>query len=526
MPSTKEAPLVSGTAAQRAALDAVLRSRIFNKNPRLSALLEYLCVRCALGAADCIKEYNIATDVFGRPADFDQSTDAIVRVEMHRLRKKLKEFYATEGQQEAIEIVIPSGHYLPEFVPRRNPAALPEAPADESPDRAISSTRFQAPAAGQPFPTSRFPVAWPVWLLVAALTATLATVAVLWSKRISSRSPAAPLQNTAELPVVAAPPSDSVRILCGVSKSNYRDRQGNIWSADAFYSGGSAVSLPEQPVYRTRDSFLFRAMRMGEFSYKIPLKPGVYELRLYLADFLFSPGFAMEGGENIRVFNIILNNHMLLHNFDIIADAGPNTGDVRVFKDVRPDSDGYLHLTFAGTGGPPLLNAIAIVPGLPHRLHPIRLVTQDSPITDRAGVTWYPDNYFLSGRTIARTFTVTGPDDPEIYARERYGNFSYAIPVSEGRYRVTLRFAESYWGSTSPGGGGIGTRVFDVYCNGTALLRNFDMLKEAAPHTEIIKTFHNLEPNAQGKLLLSFVPIHNYANISAIEVIDESDTRD
>ena len=250
-------------------------------------------------------------------------------------------------------------------------------------------------------------------------------------------------------------------------------------------------------------------------------------MRLYFADPWYSPGVEMEGGENIRVFNVTLNSHsLLLHNFDIIADAGPNTADVRVFKDVEPASDGYLHLSFAGNGGPPLINAIEIVPGMAHRLRPIRLVTQSSGLIDRSGVTWSRDNYFLSGRTIARTFTVTGSDDPEIYARERYGNFSYAIPVSEGRYRVTLHFAESYWGPISPGGGGVGTRIFDVYCNGIALLRNFDMLKEAGPHIQIVKTFHNLQPNAQGKLLLSFVPVKNYANISAIEVDDESETHD
>jgi len=36
-----------------------------------------------------------------------------------------------------------------------------------------------------------------------------------------------------------------------------------------------------------------------------------------------------------------------------------------------------------------------------------------------------------------------------------------------------------------------------------------------------VKAFQHVQPNAQGKLLLSFVPVKNYANISAIEVLDE-----
>jgi hypothetical protein len=519
MTSLKEAATASGIEAERRALNAVLRSRTFSKNPRLAALLEYLCHRCFAGQAETIKEFNIATDVFGRPADFDQSQDAIVRVEMHRLRKKLKEFYAEEGREEPIEIVIHSGRYLPEFV-TREPAVVeaPQAPASPGP-------RWVEPSL--PLGHSlRYRMWLGAGLTMAVLLATALVFAVLWRGRAAD-NPSTPAHlKTPELPVAVAPPGDTVRILCGASKSGYRDRQGDIWSADAYYTGGSAVSVPEQPVYRTRDTFLFHSMRAGDFTYKIPLKPGAHEMRLYFADSWYSPGVALEGGENTRVFHVILNGEPLLRDFDIISDSGPNTADVRVFKDVHPDKDGYLHLSFVRNQGAPLINAIEIVPGIPHRLLPIRLVTQDNALTDRAGVTWYPDNYFFNGRTIARSLTVTGAEDPEIYGRERYGNFSYAVPVAEGRYRLTLRFAETYWGPASPGGGGAGTRIFDVYCNGVALLRNFDMLKEAPSRSEIVKSFPHLEPNAQGKLLLSFVPVRNYANVSAIEVFDEADTRE
>ena len=124
--------------------------------------------------------------------------------------------------------------------------------------------------------------------------------------------------------------------------------------------------------------------------------------------------------------------------------------------------------------------------------------------------------------------------DPDLYSSERFGNFNYALPVAPGKYALTLRFAETYWGVESyrpgvtdrvgPSMGGIGSRVFDVYCNGVALLRNFDILKAAGgPLTAIDKTFHNLQPNAQGKINLSFVPVNNYAKVSAIELVSEPD---
>jgi Malectin domain len=511
MPSTKEAPFALGMAAQRAALDAVLRSRIFAKNPRLSVLLEYLCVRSFRGEAEAIKEYNIATDVFGRSGNFDQSQDSIVRVEMHRLRKKLAEYYAAEGMAQPVEIVIHSGRYLPEFVLR------------SAPDPAATSIPEPPPWNPQPPPprVSR-PLTWLILALGAGALAT--TMAFLWPRH--ERTAASPPPASIGPPAAAVASGEGFRILCGSTRSAIRDHEGNLWAADTFFSGGSAASIGEQTIFRTRDSFLFHAARTGEFSYKIPLKPGVYEMRLYFADQSYSPGIALDGGENTRVFNVILNGEVLLRDFDIMADAGPYTADVRAFKDVHPAGDGYLHLTVIKSNGTPLLNAIEIAPGIPHRLRPIRIVTQESTLTDRAGVIWSRDNYFLNGRTIARTGAVSGNDDPEIYARERYGNFSYAIPVSEGRYRVTLHFAETYWGPTAPGGGGIGTRIFDVYCNGRILLQDFDMLKEAPPRTEIVKTFKDLQPNAQGKLLLSFVPVKNYANVSGIEVVDESDARE
>ena len=510
---------VSKLEEQRAALQLVLASATFAKNPRLVLLLEYLCDRCFKGEASSIKEYNIATDVFRRPPDFDQSGDSIVRVEMHRLRKKLKEYYAGEGASQPVQIVIQSGQYQPEFVSRQNTEQTAIEPVAPVPDLTPAWTSVPAiePSKSR-HAISRRALGLIIGVVALLLLAALAGLAFFGLHRASLPPPGAAVEH----PVSAAIPAGSaVRIMCSSSRSNAQDREGNLWTRDMFFTGGTARDLPEQPIYRTPDPFLFRSARFGEFSYKIPLKPGIYELRLYFADTSYSPGPTTEGGEDVRVFDVAMNGSSLLSRFDIIADAGPSSADVRVFKDVQPAADGYLHLSFSKVTDTPLLNAIEIVPGIPHRIHPIRIVTQDATVIDRSGVVWSPDNYFQGGRIIGRRGMVDGPDDPQIYGRERYGNFSYAIPVADGRYTVNLHFAETYWGPNEQGGGGVGSRVFDVYCNGIALLRNFDMCKEFGPRRQIMKSFHGLQPNGQGKLLLSFVPRKNYANISAIEVIDE-----
>lgn len=69
----------------------------------------------------------------------------------------------------------------------------------------------------------------------------------------------------------------------------------------------------------------------------------------------------------------------------------------------------------------------------------------------------------------------------------------------------------------------MGSRAFLVFCNGLALLRSFDIFKEAGCSFKAVeKRFTGLQANAQGKLIVSFVPQKNYACANAIEVLGEA----
>ena len=209
----------------------------------------------------------------------------------------------------------------------------------------------------------------------------------------------------------------------------------------------------------------------------------------------------------------------------MISDAGgSNTADERVFKDISPANDGMLHIRFAQLfKEAPFLNAIEILPGIPGKMRPVRIVTAARGQTDRRGRTWIADRYFSRGSTVSRSEPVSGTVEPEIFTSERFGNFVYSIPAADGRYAVTLRFAEGWFGPGKPGGGGIGSRLFDVYNHGTSILSGFDIFRTAGgPQKAVEKTFHGISPNAQGKIVLSFVPVLNYACVNAIEVLDES----
>ena len=194
-----------------------------------------------------------------------------------------------------------------------------------------------------------------------------------------------------------------------------------------------------------------------------------------------------------------------------------------MFKDISPAKEGLLHLEFVRISGNALVNAIEIVPGLPGKLRPIRMVEQPNCLNDSENHTWEPARYYRGGVDIPRDGKVEGTNDPDLFDGERYGNFDYQIPVAAGRYTVKLYFAENFIGTRFDAQHrGAGTRVFDVYCNGHTLLRNFDILKEAGgPSRALVKAFHGLEPDGTGKLRLEFVPTRDNACVSAVEVVNE-----
>ena len=116
---------MGGNHQEKNELGHVLASASLPKHHGRQNFLGTSAANTSKGRTDQIKEYTLATEVLGRSADFDQNRDAIVRVEIHRLRKKLKEYYEGEGAGRSLEIVIDSGQYVPRFVPRGK-ASIPE----------------------------------------------------------------------------------------------------------------------------------------------------------------------------------------------------------------------------------------------------------------------------------------------------------------------------------------------------------------------------------------------------------------
>src|ERR1700692_3119677 len=93
----------------------VLQSATFRNATTLQQLFQFLAAKTIAGTPEALKEYTIGVEALGGRVDFDPKIDPIVRVQSHRLRIKLKEYYDVEGKHDPILIQIPKGHYLPTF---------------------------------------------------------------------------------------------------------------------------------------------------------------------------------------------------------------------------------------------------------------------------------------------------------------------------------------------------------------------------------------------------------------------------
>ena len=93
----------------------VVESPYFKKSPRLRSLLLYLAEKTLAARPDLLTEYNIATTVFERKADFDPDVDTIVRSHMVRLRQKLDQYAVENETTGAICVTVPKGDYRVRF---------------------------------------------------------------------------------------------------------------------------------------------------------------------------------------------------------------------------------------------------------------------------------------------------------------------------------------------------------------------------------------------------------------------------
>jgi len=125
-------------------VEKLANSGVLHGSESLRKLLRYLAHHAIEHPGTPLKEYQIATEEFGRPPDFDPAVDSMVRVQAGRLRAKLAEYYAGEGAEDTIRIELAKGAYAISFHHRRPGESHPEV------DRGFEHESHQPSLAGVP----------------------------------------------------------------------------------------------------------------------------------------------------------------------------------------------------------------------------------------------------------------------------------------------------------------------------------------------------------------------------------------
>lgn len=133
---------MSGKVDHQAQIEKLVGSRPLHGSDSLCKLLRYLAAHSSKNPGAPPKEYQIATEVFGRRENFDPHLDSLVRVQAARLRAKLAEYYAAEGATDSVVVELPKGTYGLTFHERASGTAIaPESSNNSSIAKTISIAR-------------------------------------------------------------------------------------------------------------------------------------------------------------------------------------------------------------------------------------------------------------------------------------------------------------------------------------------------------------------------------------------------
>lgn len=164
-------------------IDNIIKSHSLRGSESLCKLLQYLANQAFYHPDAPLKEYQIATEVYGRHADFDPQSDSTIRVQAGRLRLKLAEYYSGEGAADPILVKIPKGSYHLTFEARPiearplEPQAVPPLLAPPSVAVETVPARWRAAA---------------VLLLVILIASLIVFGSLLWNRRLPESAMATP----------------------------------------------------------------------------------------------------------------------------------------------------------------------------------------------------------------------------------------------------------------------------------------------------------------------------------------------
>ncbi|MCM0082099.1 fibronectin type III domain-containing protein [Geomonas sp. Red32] len=287
--------------------------------------------------------------------------------------------------------------------------------------------------------------------------------------------------------------------------ASYTNSSGLTYSADTAFSGGTPGGTTAT-ISGTTEGPLYQSERYGtSFSYNIPAANGTYNVTLKFAESYFT-------ASGKRIFSVAVNGTTAVSNLDIYAKVGANAAyDVTVPVSV---TNGTINVVLTASVNNAEIRGIkvAAATSTAPASGTVAFATNaggSSYTSGSTGVTYQADADYSGGTLGATTATISGTSDGALYQSERYGNFSYAIPMANGNYNLTLKFAESYFTAS-------GKRVFNVAVNGTTVISNLDIFAKAGANTAYDVVVPVSVTN--GTLNVTFTSVINNAEVRGLLV--------
>ncbi|MGA3202213.1 MAG: helix-turn-helix domain-containing protein [Bryobacteraceae bacterium] len=393
----------------------IVNSEVLRGSESLCQLLGYLASHSVGERGHSVKEYQIATEVFGRAADFDPRLDSTVRVQTSRLRAKLAEYYAGPGAHDDVIVEIPRGAYSVTVHAR--------VPAEVVP---------QQPEIGRPEPSPvvrRNPYKIAAWLLVMFCCGLIASLAWVIRNR--------PAPVAEARPEVPAPLKAFWRVFTGAPERTW-----------IVFSNAEFVGRPEtglrylDPAKDKRDAIFDHYTGIGEVMAIHELDQLFTELehgvvvkrgRLLAMDDVKNNDLIFVGSPSE---NLTLRDLPAMQEFQFRrGDSGSRKADLRIVN-LHPaagEQEGYFT-----TAGLPLTEDYAVIglmPG-PTREHWVMTLAGITTIGTQAAV-----EYVCSGTSVEQLLKKVRRAGAEIMPFEALLRVSVSrgVPVSSQLVAVHMR---------------------------------------------------------------------------------------
>ncbi len=123
-------------------LEKIHKSGAFKGAARLQQFLGYVVKQYCEGRVDNIKQYTIGVEAFSLGDDFDPTQDAIIRIMAGKVRRRLTEYYASEGLYDELWIEIPKGSYIPRITNKKDIAGSTSQDAQSDSDIEVNPLKL------------------------------------------------------------------------------------------------------------------------------------------------------------------------------------------------------------------------------------------------------------------------------------------------------------------------------------------------------------------------------------------------